>query len=295
MMWLHRPGGHGGDVRPAGVSQRNGDRLLPRRFALVRHVDYTGVSGVGVVAYGVVFADGHVALRWASTHPATSLWGSMDDLVAVHGHGEATSIEWLDPDSDPFAQPAVSRGAGRRARRVQPDPVLPEPVVEPDVTRPTRPIVIDPPPARPDAVRPEPGRREAVRPDLLGADLPHPEPLQPRSARPEPAASAAPPPPPPAEPSAVEPPRAEPSAVEPRRAEPAAVEPPPEPRPAEPSPVQPPPEPRPAEPRHAEAAGANGVRPAHPRLPAQRGAGRHRRAAAEPPSRTTYQIESDGS
>ena len=34
--------------------------MLPRRFALVRHVDYTGVSGIGVVAYGVQFGDGHV-------------------------------------------------------------------------------------------------------------------------------------------------------------------------------------------------------------------------------------------
>ncbi|WP_420810539.1 hypothetical protein, partial [Jiangella aurantiaca] len=184
--------------------------MLPRRFALVRHVDYTGVSGVGVVAYGVVFADGHVALRWASAHPATSLWSSLDDLVAVHGHGEATSIEWLDPATDPFAQPMASRGAGRRARRVQPEPVLPEPVVEPDVTRETRPIQFDPEPepdapepapetgppepeptaARPEtgptrpesaAVRPEPGRPDVVRPELLGPDLPHPEPLQRRT------------------------------------------------------------------------------------------------------------------
>ncbi|WP_420814429.1 hypothetical protein, partial [Jiangella ureilytica] len=178
--------------------------MLPRRFALVRHVDYTGVSGVGVVAYGVVFADGHVALRWASTHPATSLWSSIDDLVAVHGHGEATSIEWLDPATDPFAAPAASRGAGRRARRVSPDPAVPEPIVEPDVTRPTRPISIDPEPepapeavsrpepaARPEAaVRPEPGRPDPVRPELLG--LRRAEPLQPRSQQPEPAASAPP-------------------------------------------------------------------------------------------------------
>ncbi|WP_199520970.1 hypothetical protein [Jiangella anatolica] len=151
--------------------------MLPRRFALVRHVDYTGVSGVGVVAYGVLFADGHVALRWASAHPATSLWSSLDDLVAVHGHGEATSIEWLDPASDPFAQPLPSRGAGRRARRVQPGPVLPEPVVEPDVTRETRPIQLEP---DPEPVEPEP---------------------EPRARHAEP--DAGPPPPPPAEPANV--------------------------------------------------------------------------------------------
>ncbi|WP_199701484.1 hypothetical protein, partial [Jiangella rhizosphaerae] len=139
--------------------------MLPRRFALVRHVDYTGVSGVGVVAYGVVFADGHVALRWASAHPATSLWSSLDDLVAVHGHGEATSIEWLDPATDPFAQPMASRGAGRRARRVQPSPVLPEPVVEPDVTRETRPIQFDPEPDLPEPATPESAAPASAAPE----------------------------------------------------------------------------------------------------------------------------------
>lgn len=106
-----------GFVRPAGDSTYGG-RLLPRRFALVRHVDYTGISGVGVVAYGVVFADGHVALRWSSDHPATSLWNRIEDLMAVHGHGEATSIEWLDPATDVFEPRSSTTARGRRARRV---------------------------------------------------------------------------------------------------------------------------------------------------------------------------------
>lgn len=270
--------------------------MLPRRFALVRHVDYTGVSGVGVVAYGVVFADGHVALRWASTHPATSLWGSIDDLVAVHGHGEATSIEWLDPVTDPFAAPAASRGAGRRARRVSPDPAVPEPIVEPDVTRPTRPISIEPEPERPEpaqadpapepasrpdavtrpevATRPEPGRPDAVRPELLG--LPHTEPLQPRSQL-----EAAAPAPPAATPA--------PAAAD-AVATPETPTAPPPPPPVDPRTAEARAESRAAESRPAD----HGARPAHPRLPAQRGAGRHRRGSAESPSRTTYQVETDG-
>ncbi len=234
-----------------------------------------------MVAYGVVFADGHVALRWASTHPATSLWTSLDDLVAVHGHGEATSIEWLDPATDPFAQPLASRGAGRRARRVQPTPVIPEPVVEPDVTRETRPIQLEPEPegeptavrpgpeharpepARPEpaAVRPEPGRPDALRTELLGPDMPHPEPLRSR-ARPEPVRPADPP----AQP--------EPPAQREPAAQPDATPPPPPP---------------------AESVNANGGRAGHLRLPAQRGAGRHRRSTPPTQSRATYQIESDGS
>jgi hypothetical protein len=91
--------------------------VLPRRFALVRHVDYTGVSGVGVVAYGIAFSDGHVALRWCSSHPATSIWESLEHMLAVHGHGEATSIQWIDtPVRDLDEMPGTS-GTGRRARR----------------------------------------------------------------------------------------------------------------------------------------------------------------------------------
>lgn len=89
--------------------------MLPRRFALMRHVDYTGVSGIGVVAYGVAFGDGHIALRWCSSNPATSVWGSMDDLLAVHGHGQATSVEWIDaPHGD--LEDLPTSGGGRRAR-----------------------------------------------------------------------------------------------------------------------------------------------------------------------------------
>ncbi|WP_187361319.1 hypothetical protein [Phytoactinopolyspora mesophila] len=93
--------------------------MFPRRFALVRHVDYTGISGVGVVAYGVVFSDGHVALRWCSEHPATSLWNSIDDVLAIHGHGDATSVQWIDDTTDRLQEAMEMLGAspGRRARR----------------------------------------------------------------------------------------------------------------------------------------------------------------------------------
>lgn len=67
-----------------------------RQFRLVRDEDVTGVSGVGVVANGVVFPDGVVAMRWVSEWPTSVVFHDrgVEAVEAVHGHGGATRIEW---------------------------------------------------------------------------------------------------------------------------------------------------------------------------------------------------------
>lgn len=74
----------------------------PQRLMLYRHEDATGTSGTGAVASGVVWPDGHVALRWKADDPdatsSTSLWSSVADLLRVHGHGGRSEIVYLDPD-----------------------------------------------------------------------------------------------------------------------------------------------------------------------------------------------------
>lgn len=76
---------------------------LPRRFYLQRIVDETGVSGVGIVAHGVVFPDGLVALRWASAFPTSVVFHErgIESVEAVHGHNGNTRIVWVDEDRDP--------------------------------------------------------------------------------------------------------------------------------------------------------------------------------------------------
>jgi hypothetical protein len=71
-----------------------------RRFQLNRLHDVTGVSGPGVVAEGVAFTDGTVALRWLSQWPTSVVFHErgIAAVEAVHGHGGSTVIEWLDPD-----------------------------------------------------------------------------------------------------------------------------------------------------------------------------------------------------
>lgn len=63
-----------------------------RPFRLVRDHDVTGVSGVGVVADGVVWPDGSVSIRWRGDRPSVVHWGSLVDAVAVHGHNGATRM-----------------------------------------------------------------------------------------------------------------------------------------------------------------------------------------------------------
>jgi hypothetical protein len=73
--------------------------LMPRAFQLVRDTDVTGVSGTGVVAEGVAFSDGTVALRWLSAWPTSVVFHDrgVEAVEAVHGHGGATRIEWVTP------------------------------------------------------------------------------------------------------------------------------------------------------------------------------------------------------
>lgn len=67
-----------------------------RRFELHRDEDKTGISGIGIVAEGVVFQDGSAVLRWRSQYKSTAVYNSMDDVKAIHGHEGQTRIVWID-------------------------------------------------------------------------------------------------------------------------------------------------------------------------------------------------------
>lgn len=75
--------------------------LLPRRFVLNRIVDETGISGTGIVAWGVSFPDGAACLRWNTVNTSTAMYASMEDVQAIHGHGGLTEVVWLDPEEAP--------------------------------------------------------------------------------------------------------------------------------------------------------------------------------------------------
>jgi hypothetical protein len=69
-----------------------------RRFVLQRDHDVSGVSGTGVVAEGICFSSGRVALEWLSQWPTSVVFHErgMESVEAIHGHNGATRIVWLD-------------------------------------------------------------------------------------------------------------------------------------------------------------------------------------------------------
>jgi hypothetical protein len=70
-----------------------------RRFELHRDRDVTGISGTGIVAEGVEFRDGTVVVRWLSSQmakPTTVIHADIANVQALHSHGGATRIVWVD-------------------------------------------------------------------------------------------------------------------------------------------------------------------------------------------------------
>lgn len=82
------------------------EQARPRRFLLVRNTDVTGVSGTGVVAEGVLFSNGVVALQWTSEFPTSVVFHQrgMESVAAVHLHNGATVVQWLDEDGRSIAE-----------------------------------------------------------------------------------------------------------------------------------------------------------------------------------------------
>jgi hypothetical protein len=74
-------------------------KTLGRRFIVQRKVDLSGVSGTGTVAEGVQFHDGQCAVSWYGKLHILEVVKDLETWLAVHGHGGATTIQWVDQTS----------------------------------------------------------------------------------------------------------------------------------------------------------------------------------------------------
>tara|TARA_B100000131_G_scaffold190709_1_gene183381 strand:- start:1000 stop:1332 length:333 start_codon:yes stop_codon:yes gene_type:complete len=68
-----------------------------KMFYLKRAEDESGISGTGRVAQGFVFDNGKVAVTWLSEHPSVTVYDSIGEVSAIHGHGGKTEIV-MEPD-----------------------------------------------------------------------------------------------------------------------------------------------------------------------------------------------------
>lgn len=67
-----------------------------KRFHLQRNEDITGISGTGIVAEGVQFSNGWIALTWLTEHTSVVFYPKIEDVYFIHGHSGATQVVWLD-------------------------------------------------------------------------------------------------------------------------------------------------------------------------------------------------------
>jgi hypothetical protein len=66
-----------------------------KKFYLFRKEDASGVSGTGVVAYGVVFPSGKAVIEWCTYHSSIGIYSNVEDVSKIHGHGGATELIYL--------------------------------------------------------------------------------------------------------------------------------------------------------------------------------------------------------
>lgn len=66
----------------------------------MRDVDVSGVSGRGVIVWGIEWPDGRVSYRWNTATATSTVADSIQDVEAVHGHNGATRLHWVDSERD---------------------------------------------------------------------------------------------------------------------------------------------------------------------------------------------------
>jgi hypothetical protein len=63
-----------------------------RFFELMRDEDISGVSGIGLVAVGVVFPSGKVVVEWLGSRSTFGIYDDLADVERIHGHGGKTRV-----------------------------------------------------------------------------------------------------------------------------------------------------------------------------------------------------------
>lgn len=64
-----------------------------KSFKLQRFVDISGISGIGIIARGVIWDDGEVCLHWeCGPIHSTTIYHNLEEVRIIHGHDNSTII-----------------------------------------------------------------------------------------------------------------------------------------------------------------------------------------------------------
>lgn len=63
-----------------------------KTFYLLRHEDLHGHAGTGVVAEGIIFDSGMVAMTWLSDYPTVTVFPKITVVKKLHGHEGRTEV-----------------------------------------------------------------------------------------------------------------------------------------------------------------------------------------------------------
>lgn len=102
-------------------------RMYP--FYLLRDEDVSGVSGTGIVAYGVVLPSGRAVMEWNSRWQTITVFSSLDQVRRIHGHEGRTKVCLGTPDAQAAAPsvPILRWFRGYRRKGVPRPKSFPEP------------------------------------------------------------------------------------------------------------------------------------------------------------------------
>lgn len=62
---------------------------------LKRFEDVSGISGLGIIAEGIIWSDGTVAYRWLSDIATTVIAKDIETVKVLHGHDGKTKLVYM--------------------------------------------------------------------------------------------------------------------------------------------------------------------------------------------------------
>jgi len=66
-----------------------------KQFYLNRVEDVSGVSGTGIIAFGMILPSGRVVMEWQTTHKSIAIYDSIDEIQLLHAHKDKTYIVFV--------------------------------------------------------------------------------------------------------------------------------------------------------------------------------------------------------